>query len=121
MAFSELSSGQLSRLVQLVRVKEELQKQIADINRRLSTFESTGQTEPKTIGARRRRVRRGTMGKAILKQLTHAGKAGVSVKEIATATGAKAQSVAVWIYTTGTKIKGLRKVARGRFAYKPEA
>jgi hypothetical protein len=31
--------------------------------------------------------------------------------------GAKRSSVSVWFYTTGKKIKGIKKVGKARFAY----
>jgi hypothetical protein len=121
MAFSDLSSTQLSRLVQLIKQKEELQLRIAGINGQLTALETGGTARPKKAGGGRRAARRKKTSDLILAHLTKAGKAGSSVKELAAATGAKVASIAVWLYTAGKKVKGLRKVARGRFAYKPAA
>lgn len=121
MALSDLSSAQLSLLIQLIKQKEELQSRITEIDGQLVALE-TGETErPKKARRRRRKVRGGKTSDLILAQLTKAGKAGSTVKELASATGAKGASIAVWLYTAGKKVKGLRKVARGRFAYKPVA
>jgi hypothetical protein len=54
---------------------------------------------------------------AILKKLQTVGPEGITVKDLAASIGAKLGSVSVWFYTTGKKVKGLRKVSKGRFRY----
>jgi predicted Rossmann fold nucleotide-binding protein DprA/Smf involved in DNA uptake len=121
MAPSDLSSSQLSQLIHLIKQKEALQSQIAKINEELSSLETNEPDQPKKARRGRGRAHRAKTSDAILKELAKAGKAGMSVKDIAAATGAKAPSIAVWLYTAGKKVKGLRKIARGRFGYKTAA
>jgi hypothetical protein len=59
------------------------------------------------------------MKDGLLKALQAAGKEGLSVKELAASIKAKSASVSVWFYTTGKKVKGLKKLGAGRYAYLP--
>jgi len=61
---------------------------------------------------------RGTLKPAILAALQDAPKDGLSVTEVADRIGAKRNTVNVWFYTTGKKVKELKKVSKGRFALK---
>ena len=65
----------------------------------------------------RRGRRRSSLRDSILKALGEAGKPGSSVKELAATLKANPGSVAVWFYTTGKKVKGLKKIGPGRYAY----
>jgi len=118
MALTDLSSAQLGRLVQLVKEKETLQARLDQVNRSLEALEKgevSGQTEDRPrVRGRRRRVR---LKEALLQCLEEAGKKGKTVKELAEKLGAKPSSVSVWFYTTGKKIKGIKKVGKAKFAY----
>jgi hypothetical protein len=41
------------------------------------------------------------------------------VKELASALKAKPASVSIWFYTTGKKVKGIKKVGTAKYAYSP--
>ncbi len=60
----------------------------------------------------------GTLKDQIVALLQNEGPGGLSVGEVAERIGAKKSSVNFWFYTAGKKVKGLKKVARGTFAYK---
>jgi len=63
-----------------------------------------------TIRTKKRTARRGGKPKErLLKALKAAGKAGLTVKDLAANLKANLASVSVWFYTTGKKIKGSRK------------
>jgi predicted nuclease with TOPRIM domain len=122
MALTDLSSAQLERLVELIKEKETLQSRLDEVIQSLEALEkgdASSQTKalPRARG-RRRRVR---LKEALLKSLEAAGKAGITVKELAVTLGAKPSSVSVWFYTTGKKIKGIKKVGKARFAYVPSS
>ena len=123
MSLSSLSSAQLYRLIQLVKDKEAIQAKLAQVERALEAIEGGGVMEEKSAakkrGSRRRR-RRGALKDGLLQNLQAAGKEGRTVKELATALKAKRTSVSVWFYTTGKKIKGIKKVGTARFAYVPK-
>ena len=122
MALTDLSSAQLERLVELIKEKETLQSRLDQVIQSLEALEK-GDTSSQTkarprVRGRRRRVR---LKEALLKSLEAAGKVGITVKELAETLGAKPSSVSVWFYTTGKKIKGIKKVGKARFAYVPSS
>jgi hypothetical protein len=120
MSFSSLTSAQLHRLIELVKEKEALQNKLAQVERSLADMES-GEVTKDESPAKRRGPRRGrrrvALKDGLLKTLRAAGKEGLSVKELAARLKAKPASVSVWFYTTGKRIKGIKKVGKARFAY----
>jgi hypothetical protein len=123
MALSDLSSAQLQQMVHLVKEKESLQVQLARVKRSLDGLFAGNSVEKKTSGVKepkvRRRRRRAALKDGLLKKLQAAGKDGLTIKELAASLRAKPASVSVWFYTTGKKIKGIKKVGKARFAYAP--
>ena len=121
MALTDLSSTQLQQLIRLVKEKEVLQAQLARVERSLDGLSegkiSEANSSPSKTPKRRRRRRRAVLKDGLLTKLQAAGKAGLTVKELAASLGAKPASVSVWFYTTGKKIKGIKKVGIARFAY----
>jgi hypothetical protein len=61
--------------------------------------------------------RRGALKDSILTALKKAGDGGLAVKDLAAALGVKSQNVHVWFSSTGRKVKGVTKVAAGRWKY----
>jgi hypothetical protein len=118
MALSDLSSSQLQRLIQLVKEKEAIQAKLAQVNRSLGNL-GTGKTTNSEPTAKRGRRRRGALKDGLLKELQAAGKEGLTVKELASALKAKPASVSIWFYTTGKKVKGIKKVGTAKYAYSP--
>jgi hypothetical protein len=118
MALTDLSSAQLERLVQLVKEKETLQARLDRVNHSLEALEKGDPSSQSKVRPRvRGRRRRGGLKEGLLKALEVAGKEGITVKELAEKLGAKPSSVSVWFYTTGKKIKGIKKVGKAKFAY----
>jgi hypothetical protein len=118
MALTDLSSAQLERLVRLIEEKETLQAELKRVNQSLDALEkgetSDGSKPPRQVRKSRRHSR---LKEALLKSLQSAGKAGLTVKELADTLKAKPSSVSVWFYTTGKKVKGIKKVGKGKYAY----
>jgi hypothetical protein len=121
MALTDLSSAQLERLVQLIKEKETLQARLEKVDQALKTLDEGSTPLDRKAGKARRRVsgrrRRVGLKDALLKALEAAGKAGITVKELAEKLGAKPSSVSVWFYTTGKKIKGIKKVGKAKYAF----
>src|SRR5579862_2323103 len=63
-------------------------------------------------------VASGSVKDQVLAVLEGAGPEGLSVGEIADKIGWKRSSANVWFYTTGKKVREIKKVGRGRFALK---
>jgi hypothetical protein len=64
-----------------------------------------------------RRKRRKNLKKGILKFLAAQGKKGAHVKVIADAVRSKPAKITAWIFSTGKKVKGLKKVKPATYAY----
>ena len=64
-----------------------------------------------------RRKRRKNLKEGILKFLTAQGKKGAHVKAIADKVGSKPNNITAWIFSTGKKVKGLKKVKPATYAY----
>jgi hypothetical protein len=120
MAFTDLSSAQLQRLVELVKEKETIQAKLGEIHRSIEELGAGKRAHERPAGSKPKKARRGRKLKdRLLKILQTAGDKGLTVKELSAQLKAKPASVAVWFYTTGKKIKGLQKIAPARYAYKP--
>lgn len=128
MAFSNLSSAQLSRLITLIKKKESLQTKLEKINSDLQALEggapvvrrgrpagsAKGRPGPKPDHKVRRRGKR--LKEPLLKALKAGGSAGVTVKDLAAKLKVKPGNVFSWFYTTGKKISGIKKVGEARYA-----
>ena len=127
MSLSNLSSAQLAQLISLVKEKESLQAKLDRVNAALSSLES-GKSAPKKRGRKPGRppgisikVKAGKRGKRLkaplLAALKEAGSTGVTVKELSAKLKVKPGNVFSWFYTTGKKIKGIKKVGAAKYAY----
>ena len=129
MNLSALSLNQLEHIVGLLKEKEALQAKLDDVNRDLQGMENGNASAPRASESlnhsprskriKKRSRRRGGLQKAVLKALTAAGAKGLTVKQLAVKAKVKRSSLAVWLYTSGKKIVGFKKVAPGIFAYAP--
>jgi hypothetical protein len=119
MSLSSLSSADLQKLIGLIKDKESLQAKLAKVEAEMESLESGSPAKEPNIkkGKPRRGRRRLKLKDKILTALQAAGKAGRSVKELAEDLKANRGSVSVWFYTTGKKIKGLKKIGPARHAY----
>jgi hypothetical protein len=127
MSLSNLSLNQLEQAVHLLKEQEALQSRLDEVNRHLRHLESgkvSGALLKKSVtdsavspkpGKRLRRRRK--LQPSIFKALSAAGPKGLSVKELAAKIKTSPASVRVWLYTTGKKITGLKKVTPGIFVY----
>ncbi len=119
MSLSSLSSTQLERLVRLVKERETLQSKLSSIERLLESFR---EGKPRVLnssagGKPRRRRRKAALKDGILKKLLTTGKKGLTVSELAQILKANHGSISAWFYTTGKKIKGIKKVGKAKYAY----
>ena len=63
------------------------------------------------------KAKRGAMKEAIIEMLKGAGKAGITVNGVAEALGVKYGNASVWFGSTGKKVKGIKRIARGTYAW----
>jgi hypothetical protein len=100
---STLSISDLEKLIHLIRAKEEIRGKLAKINAELNALETPGGAAKVPAPTRRGRNsrRRGGMRDAILNKLQAAGKADLTVNELATGIGASLGSVRVADSTNG--------------------
>ena len=129
MNLSSLSLKQLEHIVGLLKEKEALQAKLDEVNRDLQGLENGTASapsaseslnhSPRSKRIKKRSRRRGGLQEAVLKALNSAGAKGLTVKQLAVQAKVKKSSLTVWLYTSGKKIPGFKKVARGVFAYTP--
>ena len=120
MSLANLSSATLQRLVELITEKEAIQLKLVKIQNSIEALAagSASKESPIAVPTKKRSTRRrGKLKERLLKALDAAGKEGLTVKDLAATLRAKPTSVSVWFYTTGKKIKGIKKVGKARFAY----
>jgi hypothetical protein len=127
-----MSSAQIARLIKLVKEKEAVQERLTSLQTEISMLESGEGEAPKRRGRKPGRpkgsVSKTTSNEAgtrkskrlkepLLKALSAAGSAGITVKELATKLKVKPGNVFSWFYTTGKKITGIKKVGEAKYAY----
>jgi hypothetical protein len=137
MSITNITSSQLRELIPIVEKKERLQKELAEIEARLSAHVSSepearsrAPRAPRQLKvARVSRVvpaksskpplapRRGALKDAIMAELKKAGAAGVAAKDLSAKLGVKNQNLHVWFSSTGRKIKAITKIGAGRWKY----
>ncbi len=129
MAFSNLSSVQVGRLIELIKEKESLHQKLSRIDAALEQIESGG-TAPKKRGRKPgstnaakpgpkkgRASKRGKrLKEPLLQALKAAGATGITVKDLAAKLKVKPGNIFSWFYTTGKKIKGINKVGEAKYA-----
>jgi hypothetical protein len=133
MSLANLTSDQLGRLVELIKHKEQLQADLAEVDAQLQSLQS-GIPLPKKRGRKpgrppgstksaarplKARKRGKRLKNSLLKTLETAGSGGMTVKELATMLNVKPGNVFSWFYTTGKKIKGIKKVGKAKYSYSP--
>jgi hypothetical protein len=130
MSLANLTSDQLSHLVELIKRKEQLQADLARIDAEMQSLES-GSPLPKKRGRKpgrpslsaagtaptKRKKRSKRLKDSLLKELEAAGSGGLTVKELSAKLKVKPGNVFSWFYTTGKKIKGIKKVGEAKYSY----
>jgi len=73
---------------------------------------------PRLVAAKIKKVSpRGQLKERIIRTLKAAGKPGVTVKDLASRLGTSYGNISVWFRTTAKRVKEVKKVAPGRFAW----
>lgn len=141
MNLQNLTSSDLKEITRLIQKKESLLGEISKIDKQLDSMQPGAKPKARAAAkapTRRKRkakpkakakakkakaaskkpVQRGQTKERILSLLRQAGAKGITVKEVAQKLGSTQNSVGVWFYTTGKKIKEIKKIAPATYAYK---
>ena len=132
MNLTTLTAADFKKIMGLLERKEALQARVAKIDAELATYE-TAQPVRATTGKpgrkakaglraqpkapRAKGVKRGAVTEKIIEMIKGAGKAGITVKELAAKLGVNYNRVFTWFYSTGKKIKGIKKVGPGKYQW----
>ena len=130
MSLNTLTAAELKKIISLVERKETLQAQVAKIDAELATYEG-GQPAQATKGTQGRKpglraqpkapkakgVKRGAVTETTIELIKGAGKSGITVKELAAKLGVNYNRVFTWFYSTGKKIKDIKKVGPGKYQW----
>lgn len=118
MDLTKLSSRDLAAIGGLLAKKEALLAQLQKLDRALAAYSDGGGRVVKPVGRKKRAaVVRGQLKSQIITALQAAGKAGLTVKELAEKTATKPANVHSWFYATGKKVKNIKKVGESRYAW----
>ena len=121
MNLTQISSTDLKRITRLLEQKETLLAEVAEIDGELTKFE-TGEPVSRGPGkrgqqARAKRAGRGALKAAIIELVQRAGRAGITVKDVAASLGVKPGNISVWFNATGKKVKEIRKAGPGKYVW----
>ena len=127
MNLANISASDFVKIARLLKAKEALLAKVADIDAELAAFEGgsakgvrRGRPAKASVIAKAPkagRAKRGAMKDTIVALLKEAGKAGLSVQDIAAKTGVKGANIHAWFFTTGKKIKEIQKVGKSTHAW----
>jgi hypothetical protein len=114
---SDLTSAHLKELSRLIPQKEDLEIQLAALNKKIDDIfgSDTGKekkNKPKRTAGGRRGPRKGSkpgkMKQAVLAALSSAAN-GLTLKELAVKLKTKPNNLYSWFYVTGKKVSGIKK------------
>lgn len=123
MDITTLTSSDLRKIEALLKSKEKLLAQVEEINAALRAF--SGEPAPSGKRAYRRstgspkapRGKRGAIKEKIIAELQAAGKNGLHMKDLASKLGVKVTNLSVWFFSTGKKIKEIKKLAPATYGW----
>jgi hypothetical protein len=120
MNIDKLSSGALKKAISLLEKKEFHAAKITEIERQLaSLFGDDGKPAIKTEKVARagKHRKRGEVKEAIVKLLKGVGPKGITRKEICQRLSMSSTHLNAWLNATGNKIKEIKRVDRGTYAW----
>ena len=125
MNLASISAKDFVKIAKLLKTKDALLADLADIDAELSAFgtgESKGARRGRPAAAKSKapkapRAARGALKETIIALLKAAGPAGLSVKDLSAKTGIKGANIHAWFFTTGKKIKEIQTVGKATHAW----
>ncbi len=138
MDLRKLTSHQIKEINKLIERKESLESELQKIDQQLAGYEtghpmparkkgkggrppkrssaSSSEAAPRSAFKPRKRAPRGQLKEGIINALSNAGKEGLKVKELAERLNTSTGNIHAWFFTTGKKMKGIKKVGPGQYA-----
>lgn len=135
MSLSDLTVADLRQVEKLLSRKEQLQSEIANIDRSLLLLERNssgrgsgprgfgGPGRPSSFGAAFGVLRaagggrKGVLKAKVIKALKKAGKDGMHVKALAKKLSVKEPNIRVWFYATGKKISNIKQISPATYRW----
>ncbi len=129
MNLNELTSQDLKKAVALMQQKESLQTKMAEVDSQLSALlgGKGGKIEAKPAAVAKRSPaqagyvpkpgRSGQVKEAIITLLKKVSPQGMSRKEICQRINSTPNRLNVWLHSTGKKIKQIKRIAPGTYAW----
>jgi conjugal transfer/entry exclusion protein len=118
----QITRTDLNKISALLKTKEKLLAQVGRIDSQLGSFNGSVSTrrapaKPARSGRKASVQRRGQLKEKIIGSLKAAGKQGLSVKEVAAKVKSKEPNVRVWFFTTGKKVKEIKRVGKAKYSW----
>ncbi len=128
MNLKSLTAAEFKSIYRLLVKKEALLARVAKIDTLLGEHERMESAAPANAKPSRKPGRPGkvraakepkrrALKAAILNLLAKAGKTGVRIKDIAKKLGVKPTNIYGWFGSTGKKVKEIKKISPGRYAW----
>lgn len=133
MNIANLTAGQLKQALTLLDRKETLQKQIDDLDQKISGLlggdakssesrptrarrgQTTGKGRKATRAKRDPGAKRGDMKVKVMSALKAAGESGLSIKELADNLKIKGTNLYAWFGSTGKKVNEIQKIGPAKY------
>ncbi len=134
MDLTKLTSHQIKDINKLIERKESLESELQKIHQQLAAYETgkampsrgsakggrplatSSETASKSPSKTQKRAPRGQLKEGIINALSNAGKEGLKVKELAERLNTTTGNIHAFFFTTGKKMKGIKKIGPGQYA-----
>ena len=124
MNLASISAKDFVKIAKLLKAKDALLAKIAAIDTELAAFSGSqakgarrGRPKAAANTVKAPRAKRGALKDTLIALLKEAGAAGLSVKDLAAKTGVKGANIHAWFFTTGRKIREIKKAGKAVWAW----
>jgi hypothetical protein len=117
MQITHLTLADIRPLQRLLKKKQALQTKMDQLDRMIERIGSSNSRGVTGVSGEGTLSRHGALKAGITEALQKAGKQGLHIKELASNLGVKEPNIRVWFYSTGRKIKNIKKVGRARYGW----
>ncbi len=118
MNLTQLTLAQLQKIVALVKRRQKLSAEITRIEKCIQKLDGSGKVN-RPLRKAGRSTKKSPIKDEILRALEAAGKKGLRIRDLASTVKRTPTHLSVWLATAGKKVKGLKRVGYGVYAYVP--